>query len=74
MSDKLKNIWKQVKTTVAKNAPHIVDISVTSQVKAINKEVKSRANKAPWYKEPTYKDLGQAYKTAAKNIKSKKKK
>ena len=63
MSDKLKNIWKQVKNATQ---IHIIDTSVVSQVKAINKEVTSRANKAPWYKEPTYKDLGQAYKDAAK--------
>ena len=71
MSDKLKNIWKQVKSATQ---IHITDASVIPHVKRINKEVKSRANKAPWYKEPTYKDLGQAYKTTAKNIKSNKKK
>ena len=69
MSDKLKNVWKQIKNvaTFPLNEP------VVSAVFKINKEVKSRANKAPWYKEPTYKDLGQAYKAAAKNKVSKKK-
>ena len=71
MSDKLKNIWKQVKSATQ---IHITDASVIPHVKRINKEVKSRSNKAPWYKEQTYKDLGQAYKTTAKNIKSNKKK
>ena len=61
MSDKLKNVWKQLKS----------NMSAGDEVIKINKEVKSRANKAPWYKEPTYKDLGQAYKTAAKNNKKK---
>ena len=70
MSDKLKNIWKQVKSATQ---IHITDASVIPHVKSINKEVASRANKAPWYKEPTYKDLGQAYKAAAKNKVSKKK-
>ena len=68
MSDKLKNVWKQIKNSTQL---HIIDKSVIPQVKKINKEVASRANKAPWYKEPTYKDLGQAYKTAAKNNKKK---
>ena len=71
MSDKLKNTWKQIKNATQ---IHIIDKSVIPHVKAINKEVKSRANKAPWYKEPTYKDLSQAYKTTAKNNKSNKKK
>ena len=71
MSDKLKNIWKQVKNATQ---IHIIDTSVVSQVKAINKEVTSRANKAPWYKEPTYKDLNLAYKDAGKNLKKNKKK
>ena len=64
MGDKLKNTWKQFKAGFSNE-------SVGSQVVKINKEVASRANKAPWYKEPTYKDLGQAYKTAAKNNKKK---
>jgi len=68
--DKLKNVWQQVKTATQ---IHIIDKSVIPQVKAINKEVKSRANKAPWYKESTGKDLNLAYKTTAKNIKSNKK-
>ena len=71
MSDKLKNVWKQLKSAAQ---IHIIDKSVVPQVKAINKEVKSRANKAPWYKEPTYQDLTLAYKDAAKINKSKKKK
>ena len=57
--DKLKNTWKQIKTNL--QAGH--------EVGKINKEVASRANKAPWYKEPTYKDLQTAYKDAAKNAK-----
>ena len=71
MSEKLKNIWKQFKSVAQ---VHIIDKDVVPQVKAINKEVKSRATKAPWYKEPTYKDLGQAYKDAAKINKKNKKK
>ena len=70
-TDKLKNVWTQVKSSTG---IHITDASVIPQVKAINKEVSSRANKAPWYKEPTYNDLGLAYKTAGKNNKSNKKK
>mgnify|MGYP003132517933 CR=1 FL=1 len=71
MSDKLKNVWKQIKSAAT---IHIIDKSVVPQVKAINKEMKTRANKAPWYKEPTYQDLTLAYKDAAKINKSKKKK
>ena len=66
--DKLKNVWTTIKT-VAKDAKvHIIDKNVLPQVKTINKEVKSRANKAPWYKESTNKDLKLAYKTNEKNI------
>ena len=59
--DKLKNVWTTIKTTVQNN--------VASEIKVINKEVASRANKAPWYKKPTHKDLKLAYKTNAKNSK-----
>ena len=61
MSDKLKNTWKQLKS----------NMSAGDEVIKINKEVKSRANKAPWYKEPTVGDLQTAYKTAHKNSKKK---
>ena len=64
MGDKLKNTWKQFKAGFSNE-------SVGSQVVKINKEVSSRANKAPWYKEPTVGDLQQAYKTAHKNSKKK---
>tara|TARA_B100000959_G_C14768299_1_gene536400 strand:+ start:319 stop:507 length:189 start_codon:yes stop_codon:yes gene_type:complete len=57
MSDKLKNVWKQVKCKLANE-------SVASQVLKINKEVKSKAN-------PTYQDLIQAYKDADKKNKKK---
>ena len=63
MSDKLKNVWKQVKNATQ---IHIIDKSVVPQAKAIQKEMKSRANKAPFYKEPTYQDLTLAYKDQAK--------
>ena len=53
---------------------HLIDVDVVPLVKDINKEVTSRANKAPWYKEPTYKDLNLAYKDAGKNLKKNKKK
>ena len=66
--DKLKNTWSTIKTVVKDAKIHIIDKNVLPQVKSINKEVKSRANKAPWYKEPTNKDLKLAYKTNAKNI------
>jgi hypothetical protein len=59
--DKLKNVWSTIKTTVQNN--------VASEIKVINKEVASRANKAPWYKKPTSSDLKLAYKTNAKNSK-----
>tara|TARA_Y100001947_G_C10178739_1_gene235597 strand:- start:137 stop:310 length:174 start_codon:yes stop_codon:yes gene_type:complete len=55
VKDKLKNIWKQ---------------SVASEVLEINKEVSSRAKKAPWYKKPTVEDLNLAYKDADKNRKN----
>ena len=58
--DKLKNTWSTIKTTVQNN--------MSPEVKAVNKEVASRANKAPWYKKPTSSDLKLAYKTNAKNI------
>ena len=61
MGDKLKNTWKQLKS----------NMSAGDEVIKINKEVKSRANKAPWYKEPTVGDLQTAYKTAHKNSKKK---
>jgi hypothetical protein len=61
MSDKLKNTWKQLKS----------NMSAGDEVIKINKEVKSRANKAPWYKEPTVGDLQRAYKDAHKNSKKK---
>ena len=70
MSDKLKNVWKQLKNV----ATFPINEPVASAVHKINKEVKTRANKAPWYKEPTYQDLTLAYKDAAKINKSKKKK
>ena len=73
MSDKLKNVWKQIKTNV-KLGIHIIEPDVVPLVKSINKEVTSRANKAPWYKEQTYKDLNLAYKDAGKNLKKNKKK
>jgi hypothetical protein len=53
--DKLKNTWKQ--------------FTVAEQVMDINKEVSSRAKKAPWYKKPTVNDLNLAYKDAHKNKK-----
>ena len=59
VKDKLKNVWNQ---------------SDYKQVSDINKEIKSRANKAPWYKAPTGEDLIQAYKTRSSNQKSKKNK
>ena len=58
VKDKLKNTWKQLKS----------NMSAGDKVIEINKEVKSRANKAPWYKKPTVGDLKLAYKTNAKNI------
>ena len=67
MSDKLKNVWKQLKNV----ATFPINEPVASAVHKINKEVKSRANKAPWYKEPTVGDLQTAYKTAHKNSKKK---
>ena len=66
--DKLKNTWSTIKTVVKDAKIHIIDKNVLPQVKSINKEVKSRASKAPWYKEATNKDLKLAYKTNAKNI------
>jgi hypothetical protein len=67
MADKLKNIWIQLKSGFK-------DESIASQVLKINKEVSSRANKAPWYKTPTREDLNLAYKDADKNLKKNKKK
>ena len=63
MADKLKNIWIQLKSGFK-------DESVASQVLKINKEVSSRAKKAPWYKKPTVEDLNLAYKDADKNRKN----
>ena len=71
MSDKLKNVWKQFKDITQ---IHIIDKSVIPQVKAIHKEMKTRAGKAPFYKEPTYEDLILAYKDAARINKKNKKK
>ena len=71
MSDKLKNVWKQFKDITQ---IHIIDKSVIPQVKAIHKEMKTRASKAPFYKEPTYEDLSLAYKDAARINKKNKKK
>lgn len=59
MGDKLKNTWQQIKT----------NLQTGTHIGKINKEVASRANKAPWYKKPTHKDLLTAYTNAAKNAK-----